>query len=154
MKIRQVLSISAILMVLGVGAAQAQDVSAVVMGGDHGKLVAFELDTGGFVGRFGTVGRADEMMVGHRWDWTAGAAWRFRGDHPLSMDLGLDFEPMAPGVGNFEEVDVRGRIGVAWAVNDRASVVVERSRSLHNGTNWGPLDARGPSRVLSHRDPG
>ena len=115
-----------------------------MLGGDHGKIAALEVDTGsGIVLRGGTVGRAAADYMSHEWDWTAGAAWRFNGgDWPsglsmLSMDLGLDFEAMAPGVMMKDDVDVRARIGVAWKVSPRASIVVERSRSLHNGTNYG-----------------
>lgn len=147
MMIRQILSIAAILMILG-GVAQAQ-VSGVVMGGDHGKVFALEADTGGLVLRGGLIGRAGvndvagldyaQVMAldrGHEWDVTAGLAWRFRGDMPVSMDLGLDFEPMAPGV-RADGIDVRGRIGGALHVSERAALFVERSRSLHNGTNYG-----------------
>ena len=72
--------------------------------------------------RGGALGRASEDGMSHRWDWAAGAAWRFRGDMPVTMDLGLDFEPMAPGVTSGDAVDVRGRIGVALELSRRASI--------------------------------
>ena len=44
-------------------------------------------------------------------------------------------EPMAQAL--LDAGMERARIGVAWKVSPRASIVVERSRSLHNGTNYG-----------------
>ena len=92
---------------------------------DHGKLAAAAgvrhrrlavFDTAAVL-RGGALGRASEDGMSHTWDWAAGAAWRFRGDTPLSMDLGLDFEPMAPGVMSGDDIDMRARIGVAWALS-------------------------------------
>ena len=133
------LILAAAVLVMMTPPAWAQDVgSAVVMGGDHGKLAAVEVDTGyGLVIRGGAIGRASGDGMTHTWDWAAGAAWRFRGNMPVSMDLGLDFEPMAPGVMSDAATDMRARIGAAFHVSDRAALVVERSRSLHNGTNYG-----------------
>ena len=139
MRTRTVVGLVAIVLVMAMAPQAWAQVSGVIIGGDHGKIAAVEVDTGsGIVLRGGTVGRASADASQHEWDWTAGAAWRFSGDSPLSMDLGLDFEPMAPGV-RVPGADVRARIGGAWAVTDRASFVVERSRSLRNGTNYGRL---------------
>ena len=126
----------ALVVLLMAATAQAQAISGVVMGGDHGKVVAIEADINPLVLRGGAIGRASGDTMTHTWDWTAGAALRFRGRMPVSMDLGLDLEPMAPNV-MADGTDIRGRIGGALHVSEQAALFVERSRSLNNGTNYG-----------------
>ena len=129
---RRVILAVAVLVAM-VSAAQAQ--TAVIVAGSEGITTAAEGGRDGLIIRGGLISR----QGGSQYDPTVGFMMR-HGTGPMVIDGGMDLERMHPDrrMENPDEpIDFRARFSFGFKVDERATALVEYSRSFHNESSEG-----------------